>query len=94
MEKFKIVHLIGSTKEENEKAFVCAERYYTNLGYIVFKPVFFGVPDNYPKKQMLIDMCTQKLEMCDVVAVVGRVGKSTAARIEQAEKLGKEVWYY
>ena len=37
------MHLIGSTKIENEQQFVYAEKYYTKNGYIVFKPVFFGL---------------------------------------------------
>ena len=37
--KFKVVHLIGSTKG-NDEIFRKAEVYFTKLGYIVFKPVF------------------------------------------------------
>ena len=38
--KFKVVHLIGSTKG-NDEIFRRAEVYFTKLGYIVFKPVFY-----------------------------------------------------
>lgn len=31
------MHLIGSTKIENEQKFAYAEKYYTKNGYIVFK---------------------------------------------------------
>ena len=45
--KFKVVHLIGSTKG-NDEIFRKAEVYFTKLGYIVFKPVFY-VYDDYIK---------------------------------------------
>ena len=36
LNKFPIMHLIGSTKIENEQQFIDAEKYYTKNGYIVF----------------------------------------------------------
>ena len=95
LNKFPIMHLIGSTKIENEQQFVYAEKYYTNNGYIIFKPVFFGLDQNDKKLAMYTDMCTQKLNMCDVVCVVTEhIGESTRKRIEQARELGKEIIYF
>ena len=36
LNKFPIMHLIGSTKIENEQKFAYAEKYYTMNGYIVY----------------------------------------------------------
>lgn len=95
LNKFPIMHLIGSTKIENEQQFVAAEKYYTRNGYIVFKPVFFGLDKNDKKLVMYTDMCTQKINMCDVVCVVTEhIGESTRKRIEQARKLGKKIIYF
>lgn len=53
---FKVVHLIGSTKG-NYEIFRKAETYFTELDYIVFKPVFY-VYTYYIKNKELIDkMC-------------------------------------
>ena len=44
---------------------------------------------------MYTDMCTQKLNMCDVVCVVTEhIGESTRKRIEQAMESGKEIIYF
>lgn len=95
LNKFQIMHLIGSTKIENEQKFAYAEKYYTKNGYIVFKPVFFGLDKNDKKLVMNTDMCTQKLNMCDVVCVVTEhIGESTRKRIEQARELGKKIIYF
>lgn len=92
---FLIMHLIGSTKIENEQYFLAAERYYTKNGYIVFKPVFFGLDTNDEKLAMYTDMCTQKLNMCDVVCVVTEhIGESTKKRIRQAMALNKKIIYF
>lgn len=95
LNKFPIIHLIGSTKIENEQQFIAAEKYYTKNGYIVFKPVFFGLNKNDKRLAMYTDMCTQKLNMCDVVCVVTEhIGESTRKRIEQARELGKKIIYF
>lgn len=92
---FPIMHLIGSTNSNNQQDFITAEQYYTKRGYIVFKPVFFDVHTNDPSLPMLTEMCTQKLEMCDVVCVVTKhIGDSTKSRIEQAKALNKKIIYY
>lgn len=95
MNSFPIMHLIGSTKGTNQQDFIDAEKYYTEKGYIVFKPVFFDLLACDPKLSMLTDMCTQKLKMCDVVCVVTEhIGDNTKFRIEQARKLNKKIIYY
>lgn len=53
------MHLIGSTKIENEQQFVVAEKYYTKNGYIVFKPVFFGLDKNDKNWQCIL-ICVHK----------------------------------
>lgn len=93
--QYPIMHLIGSTHGQNQRIFDEAERCYTDRGYIVFKPVFFGLEKNDPRIKMLTDMCTQKLCMCDVVCVVTKhIGESTRARIEQAKALNKKIIFY
>lgn len=92
---FPIIHLIGSTKIENEQQFLAAEKYYTKNGYIVFKPVFFGLDENDENIEMYTDMCTQKLNMCDAVCVVTEhIGESTRKRIRQATALNKRIMYF
>lgn len=59
LNKFPIMHLIGSTKIENEQQFVVAEKYYTKNGYIVFKPVFFGLDKNDKNWQCIL-ICVHK----------------------------------
>lgn len=93
--RFRIMHLIGSTKQENKHLFDEAEAYYTNKGYVVFKPVFYGLKSDDERLGMLTDMCTMKLNICDTVCVVTEhIGESTRKRIEQAKNLGKEVIYF
>lgn len=92
---YPIMHLIGSTKGQNRLLFTLAERYYTAKGYIVFKPVFFDLPEDDPNLQMYTDMCTQKLLACDVVCVVtDHIGDSTKKRIAQAKQLRKPVIFF
>ena len=52
LNKFPIMHSIGSTKIENEQQFIDAEKYYTKNGYIVFKPIFFGLDKNDKRLSM------------------------------------------
>lgn len=90
--KYKVVHLIGITREHREQ-FQAAEEYLTKCGYIVFKPVFYDLDiyNQYP--EMLDDMCYEKLLVADIVCIVTpeHIGKSTQLRIKQAKELGKEI---
>lgn len=94
--KFKIAHLAGITREHEEQ-FRSAEKVLTEMGYIVFAPVFY----DYAKYKsfgewpnMLDEMCSQKLELCDFLVIVTpeHVGKSTPLRIKQAKAVGKPVY--
>lgn len=94
--KFKIAHLTGITREHEEQ-FRSAEKVLTEMGYIVFAPVFY----DYAKYKsfgewpnMLDEMCSQKLELCDFLVIVTpeHVGKSTSLRIKQAKAVGKPVY--
>lgn len=94
--KFKIAHLLGIVRE-HEQQFRDVEKWLTKQGYIVFAPVFY----DYTKYKsfgetpnMLDDMCTQKLHMCDFLVIVtpDHIGKSTTARIKQACEMGKPVY--
>lgn len=53
---FKVVHLIGSTKG-NYEIFRKAETYFTELDYIVFKPVFYVYTDYIKNKELIDKMC-------------------------------------
>lgn len=89
---FKVVHLIGSTKG-NYEIFRKAEIYFTELGYIVFKPVFYVYSDYIKNKELIDKMCYEKLLFCDIVCLVTpkHFGESTIKRIKQAELLEKEI---
>lgn len=93
--KFKLVHLIGSTKSNKEK-FEEAEKELTKQGYIVFKPVLYGDEVNDDNLQMLTDMCTEKLQVCDIVCLVTpeHVGESTMKRLVQARNMNKILMTY
>lgn len=92
---FKLVHLIGSTKQNKEK-FIEAEKELTKQGYIVFKPVLYGDEVNDDNIDMLTDMCTEKLQVCDIVCLVtpSHVGESTMKRLVQARNLNKILTLY
>lgn len=92
---FKLVHLIGSTKQNKEK-FIEAEKELTNQGYIVFKPVLYGDEVNNDNLQMLTDMCSEKLQVCDIVCLVTleHVGQSTIKRLVQARNMNKILMIY
>ena len=91
--KFKIAHLLGSTKG-NEQLFRAAEAELTKQGYICFAPVFYGYEACKPYLPMLTEMCTAKLQICDicVVATPDHIGDSTTNRIKEALSLRKPVY--
>lgn len=93
--KYKVVHLIGSTKG-NSELFKKAEEYFTKDGYIVFKPVFYNLKKDNSKLEMYNDMCYEKLLFCDIVCIVTpkHIGESTLKRIKQSKKLGKKILVY
>ena len=94
--KYKIAHLIGSTRN-HEKQFRDAEKVLTQKGYIAFAPVFYSVKEylsfgEFPN--MLDDMCYEKLLICDFLVLVTpeHIGTSTALRIEQAKAMDKKIY--
>ncbi len=93
--KYKVVHLVGSTRGNGE-IFRKAEKYFTQKGYIVFKPVFYILEEYQQNIEMYNDMCYEKLLVCDIVCIVTpkHIGESTRNRINQARTLGKEVWFF
>ena len=90
--KLKVVHLIGSTKG-NDEIFRKAEVYFTKLGYIVFKPVFYVYDDYIKNKELIDDMCYEKLIFSDIICLVTpeHYGESTIKRIQQAKILKKDI---
>lgn len=94
--KYEIAHLVGITRE-HEKQFRNAEKILTRNGYIVFAPVFYNMEEYLSFGEcpnMLDDMCSEKLLMCDFLVLVTpeHIGKSTTQRIEQAISLGKKIY--
>lgn len=92
---YLIAHLAGITRN-HEKQFREAEMELTKKGYICFAPVIYDF-DVYKQYQSMIDsMCSQKLEMCDMLVVVTpeHIGRSTSMRIKQAIELGKKVYFW
>lgn len=94
--KFTIAHLAGIIRE-HEKQFRSAEKMLTTMGYIVFAPVIYDF-DEYKSfgewPNMLDDMCSQKLDMCDILVIVTpeHIVKSTTMRINQAKEMEKPIY--
>ncbi len=93
--KYKVVHLVGSTRG-NGDIFRKAEKYLTEQGYIVFKPVFYNLEEYEPNMDMYNDMCYEKLLVCDIVCITTpeHIGESTRNRIKQAKSLNKDIWVF
>lgn len=93
--KYKIAHLIGST-ENNEERFRIAEIGLTKMGYICFRPVIYNLTTYLKCKDLIDDMCKEKLLLCDICVVVTpeKIGKSTKQMIQQAIELGKPVYKF
>ena len=93
--KYKVAHLIGKTRWEEER-FRHAERELTKQGYICFAPVIYDF-DVYKQHAPMIDnMCYEKLLVCDICVVVTpeHIGQSTTRTIEKARELGKPVFIW
>ena len=67
--------------------------YFTKLGYIVFKPVFYVYDDYIKNKELIDDMCYEKLIFSDIICLVTpeHYGESTIKRIQQAKILKKDI---
>lgn len=93
--EFKVAHLLGVTRG-NEPVFRHVETELTKQGYICFAPVIYEFDVYLEHKQMLKDMCYEKLLMTDICVVVTpwHIGKSTKLRIDQSLGLGKPVFVW
>lgn len=65
----------------------------SKLGYIVFKPVFYVYDEYIENKELVDEMCYDKLVFSDIICLVTpeHFGESTIKRINQAKKLKKEL---
>ena len=93
--KYEIAHLIGSTAD-NEERFRMAEITLTKMGYICFRPVIYN-PSTYLRcKELLDDMCKEKLLLCDICVIVTpeKIGDNTKKMIQLAIDLGKTVYEF
>ena len=93
--KYEIAHLIGST-ENNEERFRIAEITLTKMGYICFRPVIYNLTTYLSCKDLIDDMCKEKLLLCDICVIVTpeKIGESTKQMIQLAIDLGKTVYEF
>ena len=93
--KYEIAHLIGST-ENNEERFRIAKITLTKMGYICFRPVIYNLTTYLSCKDLIDDMCKEKLLLCDICVIVTpeKIGESTKQMIQQAIELGKPVYKF
>lgn len=93
---YKVAHLLGITRE-HEPQFRHVEQELTKQGYICFAPAIYNFDIYLQHKDMLNDMCYQKLLMCDLCVIVTpeHIGESTTNRIKQAKELNIPIylWY-
>lgn len=90
--KYKIAHLLGITRE-HEPIFRHIEHELTKAGYMCFAPAIYDFDIYKQYKDLLNDMCYEKLLVCDFCVVVTpeHIGESTTNRIKQALELKKPV---
>lgn len=93
--KYEVAHLLGITRYHEPK-FRQVEKGLTQHGYICFAPAIYDFDIYLNHKDMLNDMCYQKLLVCDFCVLVTpeHVGKSTANRIHQAMELAIPVYVW
>lgn len=93
--KYEVAHLLGITRYHEPK-FRQVERELTQRGYICFAPAIYNYDIYLNHKNMLNDMCYQKLLVCDFCVLVTpeHVGKSTSNRIRQAMELSIDVYVW
>lgn len=91
--KFKVAHLLGITRE-HEEYFRHVEIEMTKRGFICFAPAIYDFDVYKQNKDLLNEMCYQKLLYCDFCIIVtpDHIGKSTTKRILQAHELSKPVY--
>lgn len=92
---FPIAHLLRITRD-HEAVFRQVETKLTKQGYICFAPVIYDFDIYLQHKQLLKDMCYEKLLQADLCVVVTpeHIGKSTSLRIKQAKELHKPVFVW
>lgn len=94
--KYKVAHLLGKTRRNEELFRECERILTTNFKYICFAPVVYDLALYSQCNDLLIDMCEAKLDYCDLCVVVTplHIGESTTTRIKQALKKGIPVYIY
>lgn len=92
---FSLIHIGGITRN-NEKIFRRIENRLTLQGYICFAPVVYDVEVWKPNKEMLDDMCYEKLIICDIflIETPWHIGESTKLRIQQSKELNIPIMVY
>lgn len=92
---YTVAHVLGVTRN-HEPVFRDIEKALTQQGYIVFCPAIYNYDTYVKHKDILNDMCSEKLKVCDicVLATPEHVGLSTRARIKQAFELQKPVYVW
>lgn len=92
---YRVAHLLGVTRW-HEPTFRDVERELTKADYIVFAPAIYDFYVYLAHKDVLNDMCYEKLKICDLCVLVTpeHVGKSTSNRIRQAFEMGKPVYIW
>lgn len=93
--KYRFAHLLGSTMN-NEDIFREAEIAITKMGYICFRPVIYNYEEYIKNKDLLDDMCFNKLLITDICVVVtpNYIGKSTKKRIKDSILFNKPVYVW
>jgi len=92
---YKIAHLLGIAREHEEQ-FRHVEQELTKKGFICFTPAFYDLELYEAHKEMIDDMCYQKLLVADLCMIVTpeHIGRSTKARAQQSWDLGIPVYLW
>lgn len=85
---FKFAHLVGSTRN-NQDLFRSVEKELTLRGYICYVPVLYKLEEYLENKEMIDDMCYQKLLHSDICVIVtpDHIGRSTTMMIYQCREI-------
>lgn len=94
--KYKVAHLLGKTRRNEELFRECERVLTTDFGCICFVPIVYDLALYNKCSDLLIDMCETKLDYCDLCVVVTpkHIGESTTTRIKQALNKGLPVYIY
>ena len=92
---YKIVNLLG-TSQGNRRLFRKVEKELTKQGYICFTPVIYTIDEYTEHKELLDNMCYQKLLMADICVIVtsDHIERSTSKNIQQCQYFGIPVYLW